>query len=301
MIRELGQERVVSKAPWRPSGITLFQVLLVCCVVLAVAIVVYGSDYYLLDQVHRPFSPKHRLLKPGGLVGLRLGMAGFALLALVYVYALRKHWGWLSRRGETRDWLNCHVAAGLLGPALICFHSSFKFHGLAGIAFWIMIALVISGLIGRYLYAQIPRNLEAAQLLLRRLEETKAELYEQLNTSGRLPEPNTVRAFHLPAPETIARMSIFGATLRIILLDLLRPLYGWRLRRRFEKEIGSSGVLLQVLAITRQQARLSKKILFLSRAQSLFHLWHVVHRPFSYTFIVLVLAHLTVALILGFY
>ena len=37
-----------------------------------------------------------------------------------------------------------------------------------------------------------------------------------------------------------------------------------------------------------EEAALSKRILFLSRSQKVFHLWHVVHKPFSYAFAVLV-------------
>ena len=42
-------------------------------------------------------------------------------------------------------------------------------------------------------------------------------------------------------------------------------------------------------------------MLFLKRIEDVFHLWHVVHRPFSYSFAVLVVAHITVALLLGYY
>jgi len=45
---------------------------------------------------------------------------------------------------------------------------------------------------------------------------------------------------------------------------------------------------------------LAKQVLFLSRTQQVFHLWHVVHRPFSYSFVVLALIHIVVVMWLGF-
>ena len=39
--------------------------------------------------------------------------------------------------------------------------------GMAGVAFWIMTAVALSGVVGRYLYAQIPRSLNAAVSALR--------------------------------------------------------------------------------------------------------------------------------------
>ncbi len=59
--------------------------------------------------------------------------------------------------------------------------------------------------------------------------------------------------------------------------------------------------LKKIVRIARQQAAISKKILFLNRAQRVLHLWHVIHRPFSYTFAILVLIHVTVAVLFGFF
>jgi hypothetical protein len=57
----------------------------------------------------------------------------------------------------------------------------------------------------------------------------------------------------------------------------------------------------RAIAVAREEAALSKRILFLSRTQQVFNLWHVVHKPFSYTFAVLVLVHIGVVLMMGFF
>jgi hypothetical protein len=46
---------------------------------------------------------------------------------------------------------------------------------------------------------------------------------------------------------------------------------------------------------------MSAKLLFLARTQQVFQMWHVVHRPFSLAFVVLVAVHITVALLFGYY
>ncbi|MFB3904204.1 MAG: hypothetical protein ACE15E_12180 [Acidobacteriota bacterium] len=279
--------------------------LLVLCVCAVVAFLLgfgfYGWDYYILDQAHRPFSPKHVLLKPSGRIGLRLGMLGFLTFCLVYLYPLRKHWRWLSRKGKTRNWLDYHVLLGLTGPLIISFHSSFKFNGLAGIAYWVMAALVISGIIGRYFYAQIPRTLEAAEVSLRELKTISDNFKQQLLDSGLLTSPAVLEIFHLPSPQEVDRMSLLVALAQMVKLDLVRPIQSWRLRRMLSATHVDPAELKRVMRIARQQAVISKKILFLSRARRVFHLWHVVHRPFSYTFAILVLIHVTIALLLGFY
>jgi hypothetical protein len=50
----------------------------------------------------------------------------------------------------------------------------------------------------------------------------------------------------------------------------------------------------------RKQASLSKRILFLSRTKQVFNLWHVVHRPFSYSFAILAILHIVVVLGMGY-
>ncbi len=103
---------------------------------------------------------------------------------MVYLYPLRKRWRWLGRRGKTRVWLDYHVLLGLTAPLIISFHSSFKLNGFAGMAYWMMVALVISGIIGRYFYAQVPRTLEAAEVTLRELKATSDDFQRQLRDSG---------------------------------------------------------------------------------------------------------------------
>ena len=133
---------------------------------LVAAIGIYGASYYLLPLEQRPFSDKYELLKPGGTIGLKLGILGTVLFFIIFLYALRKVIPWLGRLGTARHWMDFHVIAGVTAPIVIAFHASFKFQGIAGIAFWIMVAVALSGVIGRYLYSQIPRSLNAAELSL---------------------------------------------------------------------------------------------------------------------------------------
>jgi hypothetical protein len=49
----------------------------------------------------------------------------------------------------------------------------------------------------------------------------------------------------------------------------------------------------------RRQSWLRAKTAFLERSLQMFHLWHVVHRPFSLSFIALVIVHITVVQLVG--
>jgi hypothetical protein len=279
---------------------------------LAVVLSFYGRAYYSVGQAQRPFSSMHPYLKPSGMIGLRLGMLGFFLFALVYLYPLRKSWKWLGRQGKTAHWLDYHILMGLVAPILIAFHCSFKTQGFAGIAFWTMVALAISGIIGRYFYAQIPRSLDAAMMSLREMDELQTRLARQLAAQSILPASELERCLRLPNVKRIEAMPAVQAAFLMLKSDLVLPPRIWRLRRRALGKwavLSSFGGVLptinteleKAVAATRRQAALSKKILFLSKTQRIFHYWHVVHRPFSYSFAVLVLIHVTVAVLLGYF
>jgi hypothetical protein len=270
-----------------------------------VALTLYGADYYRLSQADRPFSPKHHLLKPSGAVGINLGVLGVLMLCGIFLYPLRKRWAWLQKQGNSKHWLDHHVVLGVAAPVCIAFHSSFKFHGLAGVAFWVMVGVSLSGLVGRYLYAQIPRQVAADELSLRIFREV-------LERQRIIPQTDLRRLLHLPAPNQVSRRSAFAALGYMVGSDLARPFRVARLRLQvmgLGPTIRSLGGLMPqkntqlegVLSLARKQALLSRRVVFLSHAQQVFKLWHVVHRPFSYAFAVLALVHIFVAMLLGFF
>jgi|SRR5437868_4045065 len=283
----------------------------IVAIAMLVALAIYGFDYYTLDSAQRPLSPKYQLLKPSGTIGLKLGMVGTAMFCAIFLYALRKRWGWLARQGTSKHWLDVHVLLGLTAPLVIAFHASFKFRGIAGMAFWIMAAVALSGVVGRYLYAQIPRSLSTAEMSLKESQEFQAQLTQQLAMQRVISPRHLDPLFRLPSPETVQALSILTALVYMFALDLARPLHVARLRMRavglFKSLVIFGGLLPsgnaeieRVIHLAREQAALSKRILFLSRSQQVFHLWHVVHRPFSYSFAVLAMIHIGVVLLLGY-
>jgi hypothetical protein len=278
---------------------------------IAAWVSVRGFDYYRLPVSDRAFHPAHAEFRPAGSTGIRLGLFATLLFVAIYLYPLRKKLKILRFLGSTKNILDFHIVMGLAAPFIVALHSAFKFHGLAGMAFWIMLAVVLSGIIGRYLYAQIPRSRKDTEFSLAELEQMRTELSAQLedqNLAG-LPEWET---FMTPmARESVRQMSLAGALFHMLTLDIRRPFQVAALRRgnlsvgeRFLTLGGffasSHPDLEQTIGLARKQSWLSAKIFFLDRAAQIFQLWHVIHRPFSYAFLVLVMLHIGMVMAMGF-
>jgi hypothetical protein len=280
-------------------------------VALLASIAIYGADYYFLPIDQRPFSEKHDLLRPGGAIGIKLGVLGTVLFFIIFLYALRKVIPWLGRFGSARHWMDFHVIAGVTAPIVIAFHASFKFHGIAGIAFWIMLAVALSGIIGRYLYSQIPRSLNAAELSLSELQMSERELADALLEQSVYSAEQLNRVLHVPSAAHIRRIGPLLAIGEMVALDLNRPFQIAGLRRASSgvgAQLRSFGGLFStgnaevehIVRLVRQKAALSKRVVFLDQTQKVFHLWHVIHRPFSYAFAVLAVIHIAVVMGFGF-
>jgi hypothetical protein len=281
-------------------------------ITLIVALTVHGFDYYSLGATDRPFSPKHHALRPSGRIGVNLGMLGFAMFLVIFIYPLRKRWDWLRLQGNSKHWLDYHVILGIFAPFVIAFHSSFKFAGFAGMAFWIMVAVSISGIIGRYLYAQIPRSLNAAELTRNDTQALQLKLAAKLAQQKLLPVDDLRSFLRLPSPERVQRWSAPFALVYMMTLDLARPFRIAKLRRHSitssEKVTTLGGFLRtknrgleKAISSAREEVSLSKRILFLSRSKQVFELWHVVHKPFSYSFAMLAIVHIVVVTMMGFF
>jgi hypothetical protein len=287
-------------------------VLAFAAVAAIVYLAVHGYPYYRLSLEDRPFSPLHNELRPSGGIGLKLGMLGVGLYAILFLYPLRKRLKWMAALGTTRRWLDFHIVVGIATPILITFHASFKFGGLAGLAYWIMIAVAASGFIGRYVYGQIPRSLNSVQLTMGELETQSASLGARLGDQDLFPAEELAPLLSFPSPREIRKMSLWGTVWTMLRIDIARPFQVSRLRRRvlhgFELVTTLGGFLASshedlesIISVVRRQSWLGAKTAFLDRTQQVFHLWHVIHRPFSFSFAALVIVHIVVVSMLGYF
>lgn len=138
-----------------------------------------GSVYYSLPLEERFYHEFHETFKASGILGHGLGIVGTIMIAFgVFLYIGAKKYGWLTKLVRLKYLLEFHIYLCTLGPILVLFHTTFKFGGIVSIAFWSMVIVVLSGVVGRFLYIRLPRDWQGreltfadATLALRKLEQ----------------------------------------------------------------------------------------------------------------------------------
>lgn len=258
-----------------------------------------GYSYYRLKPEERFYDEHYKVLKPSGTVGHGLGIAGaFFMVAGVSLYMVRKRIRRFSRVGILKHWLEFHIFLCSLGPILILFHTAFKFGGIVAVSFWSMVAVVASGVIGRYIYLQIPRTIEGRELSLSELNQKKADLKSELQEKYQLSEElighilNAVKA----RPDRTGGNTLIRFGTKFKFETSVKK----QLRKELKNQHMERGTRKEIMSMVGAEIALNRKIDRLVTMQNLFKYWHVAHLPFAIVMLLIMIVHVVVALAFGY-
>ncbi len=274
-------------------------VLVLITVVVFIFLSVYGANYYATGLDQRHFHGQNELLKPSGLIGHGLGIIGSLMMVTgVAVYMLRKRVQRFSRIGVLKYWLEFHIFLCSLGPILVLFHTAFKFGGIVAISFWSMVAVVLSGIIGRFIYLQIPRTIEGREMSLNDLNRMENDLFANLEDQFEIKPEILVQANAalIKTPEKDGDNYL----LRIV----RRFVFERKLVNHFRKDLRHQDIrgkdLRSAVRIFKSKIVLNRRIAWLSSMQNFLRYWHVAHLPFALIMLVIMLVHIAVAVLFGY-
>ncbi len=242
-----------------------------------------GASYYATPLEERFYHGDYNLLKPNGLLGHGMGILGSMMMITgVAIYMLRKRWRVMARWGQIRHWLEFHIFLCVMGPILVLFHTSFKIGGLVAVSFWSMVAVVASGVAGRFIYIRIPRTIEGREMSLGEIRSMKRDLNDALASTRGLDR------------ESLSE--IVEATEKHF-----RSRSGIRLTRRaLKKNRVSRADRSRVMKLVRREISLNRRIDRLQLMQNLFKYWHVAHLPFALIMLVIMLVHVGTSIVFGY-
>ncbi len=277
----------------------LFILILVLIVAAILAYVLYiGLSFYQTGISERFFHPDYKMLKPSGILGHGFGIFGSAFMLIgVLIYMLRKRIRTFFRLGQLKYWLEFHIFLCTLGPILVLYHTSFKFGGIVAISFWSMVAVFLSGIIGRFIYIQIPRNMDGRELSLSEINAMKNTDDANLDQFQSLSAESHQEIRNL----TQKKIGIYHGNL---LTSYFKTYFeDKRTLNRIKGIVKTNKVSpaesKKIIGLAKDELSLNRKIDRLTSMQNLLKYWHVVHLPFAFVMLIVMIIHVVITIMFG--
>lgn len=268
---------------------------------ITVLLAVDGFQYYNLPIEQRFFSSQHTILKPSGFIGHGLGIIGTLMMIFgVAVYMIRKRARKLLNFGYLKYWLEFHIFLCTLGPILVLYHTAFKFGGLVAVSFWSMVAVVLSGVVGRFIYIQIPRTIQGQEVSVNELSEISDDLTYKLKKKYNVDDTIINQIENIFSSSKYSAKSA-GYNFFIV----IKEYFSLKVNvSKLKKQMTSKGTkgkqLKEIIKIIKSKIILNRRIGMLRSMQKLFRYWHIIHLPFAITMFVIMLVHIAVTIVLGY-
>lgn len=242
----------------------------------------------------------HEWIDPQQGVGYWLGIVGGTLMLLLLLYPLRKRIRLLQALGSARAWFRLHMIFGLLGPLLILYHSNFHLGSFnSQIAFYTMLLVAGSGIIGRHFYAGIHRGLYGRKTTLQEVQQDLTNALEKnQGLASILPRlANRLNQHAAGLQEHTIRRTI--GIRRSLLWTFTHHYERLSLLRLVDRELEDAAAASPVIVRDRKRIRLTAsryireitlltgRVARFSLYERLFALWHILHLPI---FILMVLS-----------
>jgi len=283
----------------RTAHMIFISLLATIIFITLIALIYSGTSYYSTGLEERVYHPDHKLLKPSGNVGHGLGIIGsFSMILGVSLYMARKRYRFLSRMGLLKHWLEFHIFLCTLGPLLVLFHTAWKFGGLVALSFWSMIAVFLSGIIGRFIYLQIPHSIEGRALSLNEIRAMKSDIRSIVKDSHKIDEESfKILTDSVKRKPEIYHKNIFINLFHGYVNDL-------KARRIFKKLLKRSNLpsseSKKIMKLVTRDIKLNRRIEQLETMQNFFKYWHVIHLPFALVMLIIMIVHVGVTVLFGY-
>jgi len=254
--------------------------------VVAFAFIVLLTAVYLL--VARAGPPG-----PSTILGHGIGIVGFVLMLMTEtLYSLRKQSRGI-RWGRMQTWLSFHIFTGIVGPYMVFLHTGFKFAGLAGLAMWVTVVVVVSGFVGRYVYTAVPRTSAGIEIGAQELEASLHQAQERLSAwLGAHPHWRAL-VEHMEELPVIQGSGISAA--------IRQPGVDRRYRHRWRQAVAQMDASLhpratELDALLRERRKLQQQIEMHITTRRMLAIWHTLHVPLGLGLFALAFVHVVAAI-----
>lgn len=265
---------------------------------------VYGYAFLVAALIAGWLLSDAKLVNPNDGLGYWLGIVGGSLMLFLLLYPAGKKSAILRRLGVVKHWFRIHMIFGLVGPLFILYHCNFSVDAInSTVALYSMVAVSVSGIIGRYFYTRIHRGLYGKRA---NIEELREEITDSMENSRGLAAilPRFINELHVVSAKltgdqytrSISMQHSLSWVVRYYVVRLrLYLLIDKELRERATSSEAMNNNAKKLLKTANtyagQQVGLMRQVAQLAFYERLFSLWHIFHMPLFLLLVVSALVH----------
>lgn len=243
---------------------------------------------------------QREIFVPGEGIGYKFGIIGGCAFLLLLLYPMVKRSRFFGSGTHAVFWFRWHMFLGTAGPILIFYHSNFSLGATnSNIALFAMIAVFISGIVGRYVYGKVHNGMYGAKVdvgtYLANASRLMQGMADDVGSSSAGISKELANLCDRALPKDSNLFSVFCNT-------MLLPIKTRLAKSRIMAEVRST-VLANAAShnwtkshqkhqLQQASEHVSEFIYVVSRAAQLslwermFSLWHVVHVPLFFLLLV---------------
>ena len=237
-------------------------------------------------------------------LGRWLGYIGAGMMTLSALYTLRLHVPGLKRVGNSKVWFDFHVVFGVTGPILSLLHTNFSIFGfierpLVTSLWWCITFIVLSGIVGRFLYTMIPKLEASTQRERRKLDDGIQQVADQW--SSMTVSANVLSQF-LKAQQKSAEASPAAnmgtwSFIRFLMKSEISRIKGERaLRTKTMGAMKNHRLRKTTLRLMSRRSVIDRRMQVYEVAKRLLAQWRGLHIGISIVMFVLLAAHMAISI-----
>jgi len=274
---------------------------LVVGISVTILLAINGYTYYTTSLEERFFDPNHNILKPSGTLGHGFGIIGTLMMIVgVGVYMIRKRYRKFFNVGYLKHWLEFHIFLCSVGPVLVLYHTAFKFGGIVSVSFWSMVLVVLSGVVGRFIYLQIPRSIQGQELSINELNSMKEKLALRIRSVLSEDSATLIEFERISSSDRYKSFKLL-TSIGFFIRDYFNTKQLMKLFRKRMKLLGLSKTEREeLIEAAKSEIVIARRIALLRTFQKLFHWWHIFHLPFAISMFVIMVIHVIVTIVFGY-
>ena len=233
--------------------------------------------------------------QPGAGLGYNLGLVGGLMMATLLLYSLRKHVKFMQPLGKLKHWFRIHMILGVLGPVLVLFHTTFHMGSInASIAFYCMLLVAGSGLVGRFVYTRIHRGLYGSRTSLKEareeLEGSTGDVKSKMHFFPKVEE--WIEQFEYEALEK--ERTFLQGVWYFLSFDVRRMLLVHRAKKNIHEVLGSQrmqDVAQEAVKLVEEYLLQIQSVAQFKKFEQIFSAWHILHIPLMYMMVATAIFH----------